>query len=397
MYCRYCGAKIKEGDSICPECGQDNNTKKVSQKEDYLSSNKIEIPNRNDSRNYMSEDLEKNKNYSISSEEQENYGKDSGKKRVQSVLLIALMVILAITIIVLGIFMLSPNNRLSGEGERKVSGLITKNQTKDSDLRKADLTPDDPVDPVEPYVPDGIESPSDYIIPNGGSRYVAYTELDELSTEDLKYATNEFYARRGRRFNADRIRNYFNRKSWYKPEISADSFSDWVFNRYELYNIDLLAIYQTIHRYNNYSFSPGERSALYEDELSINDNGTLCFYEVYLIPERNSTPIKITLRGGKSDNVLEEYGISNIKLQVTGNGSPLSEMGYVDCTTPLIEDSAMDLGVDSDNYLGELLTDAGWGDYFYLDVSITSSKSYKSAVVGRVERYQTWFDVFIYQ
>ncbi|GEM_PF-2161597 len=83
--------------------------------------------------------------------------------------------------------------------------------------------------------------PSGYIFPDSNSRYLSQDEVMALSLQGICYAKNEIYARRGRRFVSQELRDYFNTKTWYMGTISPESFYDGVFNSYESQNVALLA------------------------------------------------------------------------------------------------------------------------------------------------------------
>lgn len=81
---------------------------------------------------------------------------------------------------------------------------------------------------------------NDYILPDSDSRAYTYDELSGLSKDKLRLAINEIYARHGRIFDSADLQNYFNSKSWYNGTVSAEDFSEDVFNTYEKSNVDLL-------------------------------------------------------------------------------------------------------------------------------------------------------------
>ena len=57
--------------------------------------------------------------------------------------------------------------------------------------------------------------------------------LEGLSDRELKLARNEIYARRGYMFNDPEMAEYFGRKAWYKPSISAKDFDESIFSKSE--------------------------------------------------------------------------------------------------------------------------------------------------------------------
>ena len=86
----------------------------------------------------------------------------------------------------------------------------------------------------------GNSSDSGYIFADSSNRYLSESELKGLSQDQLMYARNEIYARHGYIFRDSALRSYFESKSWYSGSVSSESFSDTVFNQYELANIKLI-------------------------------------------------------------------------------------------------------------------------------------------------------------
>lgn len=84
----------------------------------------------------------------------------------------------------------------------------------------------------------------EYILPYSDSSYISYSDLYNLSQTEVSLARNEIYARHGRKFNTDFIREYFESKTWYEPYIDPDDFSESVFNEYEKENIKTIVNYE---------------------------------------------------------------------------------------------------------------------------------------------------------
>ena len=45
-------------------------------------------------------------------------------------------------------------------------------------------------------------------------------QISKLSIDELRFLTNDLYARKGYKFKDYEISNYFNEKPWYKPVIN---------------------------------------------------------------------------------------------------------------------------------------------------------------------------------
>lgn len=82
---------------------------------------------------------------------------------------------------------------------------------------------------------------SEYIIPDSNSRYLTESDISGLSLQQLNYAKNEIYARRGRKFDSVELQEYFGSKSWYRGTIEPSQFANDMLNDYEIKNADLLS------------------------------------------------------------------------------------------------------------------------------------------------------------
>lgn len=89
-----------------------------------------------------------------------------------------------------------------------------------------------------------LEESNDYIIEGSDKRYISKEEIENLSPEEIRLAKNEIYARHGRIFDSEDLREYFESQSWYHGEIDPEDFDENVLNEYEKANIDLLVSYE---------------------------------------------------------------------------------------------------------------------------------------------------------
>ena len=87
---------------------------------------------------------------------------------------------------------------------------------------------------------------SEYILPDSDTDYITEDELNDLDDEELRYATNEIYARHGYIFEDKELNKYFMDKSWYEPTILANDFDESkVFNNIERANIKFINKFET--------------------------------------------------------------------------------------------------------------------------------------------------------
>ncbi|MDO4488935.1 MAG: YARHG domain-containing protein [Eubacteriales bacterium] len=90
------------------------------------------------------------------------------------------------------------------------------------------------------YNDDSISPYYEYVIWYSSQCYLSETEVKFLSDEERRIARNEIYARHGRKFKDQGLRDYFNSKSWYHGTIEPDSFDESCFNEFEKKNIQML-------------------------------------------------------------------------------------------------------------------------------------------------------------
>lgn len=93
------------------------------------------------------------------------------------------------------------------------------------------------------------ENDNDYILAGSDERYIDESELYGFDKEMCRLARNEIFARRGRIFDDESLREYFNSKDWYRGELDGDSFDESFLNDYELKNLDKIIAYEKAQGY----------------------------------------------------------------------------------------------------------------------------------------------------
>ena len=103
----------------------------------------------------------------------------------------------------------------------------------------------DPIDIMNPpTTTTNNYSNDEYIFPYSNCQYLTDSDLWSMSSEELRIARNEIYARYGRMFKDQALQNYFNSKSWYIPAIRPEDFSENWLNEYEKANARLIKNYE---------------------------------------------------------------------------------------------------------------------------------------------------------
>lgn len=98
------------------------------------------------------------------------------------------------------------------------------------------------------YILEDSES-RDYILEGSDSKYLTKADLAGLTAEECRLARNEIYARHGRIFKDEAIREYFESFDWYYPRIQPDDFEESMLNDYEIANRDLIVEYESEQGY----------------------------------------------------------------------------------------------------------------------------------------------------
>lgn len=78
------------------------------------------------------------------------------------------------------------------------------------------------------------------ILPQSNQVYLSQADIAHLSAKELNYARNEIFARHGRMFKSQELRNYFCQFSWYHPSIAPDAFDENDLPELERHNALLL-------------------------------------------------------------------------------------------------------------------------------------------------------------
>lgn len=96
------------------------------------------------------------------------------------------------------------------------------------------------------------DTPSSYAFPDSNTREWTYDDVRGMTAGQVRYCLNELYGRHGYIYKKQVWYDYFIQKTWYKPSIPADSFSDSFLSSTELSNVKLLLKYYEDMDYPDY-------------------------------------------------------------------------------------------------------------------------------------------------
>lgn len=200
MFCRHCGKEIADDSHFCPICGAEVTG---------ASSNQPE--------------------------------KKSESLKVRKSIMMAgglIVIALGISAYFLSGQMKTGSSSEATEAEATVSSDIGMQSTEEAPEQEETIQEEDIA--------------GEYILPESNVRIYTKEELENLSDEELRLARNEIYARHGRIFSSDDLKQYFESKSWYQPLYDKDMFEaqggDSLLNPEEIANRDLI---QTIENEKN--------------------------------------------------------------------------------------------------------------------------------------------------
>ena len=292
MFCENCGAKLKEDDRFCPECGTPvkvssdagrEQGQQTYQQPGYDEQQTYQQPEYGGQQPYQQPGFSEQQPYRQPEQRQQFYQQEyqepepqrreeikrrkvqEKKKKNQTVTLVVLGVAVAalLAAVIFGIWMLmkpakeeeyaspqvsvspteEPDEKEDMEGKKEETEKEDKEEKEEKVTVTATPTPTAEPTPTLPpvtTVTPTLAPAGDFIFPDSNSRYLSYDEVYAKNQQELSYARNEIFARHGRKFKSADLQSYFGSKSWYTPLYEPDEFAaiqDSLFNDYEKENI----------------------------------------------------------------------------------------------------------------------------------------------------------------
>jgi len=250
MFCPNCGAKNSDGAKFCKKCGTSFNTVNLKKNDSQGGNNNQSTPSNPSN---MGQINNTNKNAVI----------------IISIAAVCVVFIcIAVTTFLIFKSQSEEDNDLMALSEESTkSNIVNTTTEKATEITTALVTekpveittvqpeshatvnipsvpPSAPPPPVNIPKPDNSYYISSYILPYSDSQYLSESDLYGLTSEQLRIARNEIYARHGRTFNDEGLQSYFNSCSWYYGTVSPENFNENILNKYEKANRDLIARYE---------------------------------------------------------------------------------------------------------------------------------------------------------
>ncbi|WP_054869955.1 YARHG domain-containing protein [Caloranaerobacter sp. TR13] len=120
-----------------------------------------------------------------------------------------------------------------------------------------------------------VKKENSFIFPNSHIEKLTEQQLRGLSHEILEYARNEIFARKGHIFKKEKYKNYFTKKSWYKPTTIVEFSS---LNSIEKYNVKFIKFFEDLYsksleKHENYKTNYDVYRCNKEVNVDINGDG----------------------------------------------------------------------------------------------------------------------------
>lgn len=294
MFCKMCGKKIHDNSKFCPYCGAAVGKLEESVKEQIQETAKVtKLPD-----NMVIELDDQGKAEKETAEEQKR--KPEQKKSLDPKWMLLPVVVV---VVAAGAWIGLGKKSVSKSGQQGTE-YTTEAQTQESTetLEEETKLAIPFAEGLEGETSDGI-SPEEYILPECDTRVYTKEELSALSAEELRLARNEIYARHGRMFSAEDLKNYFQSKSWYTPQYEGTEFDakgDSILNECEIANRNLIVELEGVTTENiiekniwiNSVRMENGKCYLEGDYIDLVDTGEECeFHYDIVTEEKNITAI----------------------------------------------------------------------------------------------------------
>lgn len=93
---------------------------------------------------------------------------------------------------------------------------------------------------IHTEIEERMADPEAYLLDDSGEQDISWESVRDLTPEECRLARNEIYARHGRKFQSEDLKEYFLGKSWYRAELEPEVFDEGLLSYAEKRNVYLL-------------------------------------------------------------------------------------------------------------------------------------------------------------
>jgi len=172
------------------------------------------------------------------------------------------------------------------EEERNKAEVIEKTEQREEEIRTPEANTEKVII-VQKVIDNNENTRDEYVIYDSSSRLISRSDLIGMTSEQLELARNEIFARHGRIFKDEFLREYFESCSWYRGSIQPEKFDDSYLNQVEKRNVSIIIDYENELEKEQESIM--EVSALYDIEPEKwMVNTTVLRTPIYVAPSEDS-------------------------------------------------------------------------------------------------------------
>ena len=286
VYCEQCGTKNQAGDVFCVNCGgrvDDGKSPQLNQVNQY-NTNQHNQNQYNQGQYNQGQYNQGQYNQSQYSPNHKN-GKDEEGANVTLMILLSVCAVVLVGLIVFGAYLLfrepkQPAVEVPQVVEEPLEVQVPtqiptqvptqgpeEEETPVEEAQAEEEAPDEEPVVEEPTQQERQSNPqrssaeiqpsglrNDFVFVDSDVRLITRGELDMLTAAQIRIARNELFARRGRVFERQDMREYFNNQQWYRASVPAATFDanrGTYMNRTEIDNMNFINQYEREHGLNS--------------------------------------------------------------------------------------------------------------------------------------------------
>lgn len=299
IYCEQCGTKNQANDVFCINCGKHMDNDSVPQPNNLNNANQHNTNQYNANQHHASQH-----NAKQSDLKQRNEGKQE-ESNTPLMILLSVSALILVGLIVVGVYLIfrepqesGSNQAVAGIEESRSEEPVAVHEPTDTPtaMPSEALATEEPLAEEPPVEEPPVEEPSDsalaemeppaeeapedempseqarqsspqrdssvapqvttrndFVFVDSDIRIITSGELDMLSSWQIRIARNELFARRGRMFEKEDMKEYFNSQAWYHGTVPAATFDanrGTYMNRVEIENMNIINNYEREHGIN---------------------------------------------------------------------------------------------------------------------------------------------------
>lgn len=243
MFCPKCGTQIPDGAAFCASCGAAAEAPTPVSQPDISNQETVTFTPIPESAAEFPQNFSNQPTTYIptqpvypstpASYEPERKSGNGGRVAVIVTICVLIVALLTTLVILLWPALTGDVEDIDGGSSRREPHSSSKTDPTDEEEAPATILESNP------YYIDYISADT-YVLSASNSKYYSRSELSGMTRQQLYLAERELFARYGGTFTDGDLAEFFNAKSWYTPDSSAENFNESRFTEFERVNLLLL-------------------------------------------------------------------------------------------------------------------------------------------------------------